>query len=689
VPRERSLRPGCSGNLQRMGPAERAAELRRQIEHHNYLYYVLDQPEISDSEWDRLFRELQDLEERYPELRTPDSPTHRIGAPPLKEFTPHRHLVPMLSLDNAFGEEELAAFDERVSRGLKVEGPVEYFAELKFDGASISLTYSEGVLAVAATRGDGFIGENVTPNARTIRGIPLRLREPVLETLEVRGEVVMLQKDFEAVNRERAERGEQVFANPRNAASGGLRQLDSRLTAARRLSFFAYGLGAGPRLGATQAETLLKLKELGFRVSAESRVVTGASEALAFLREAEARRAELPFGIDGIVLKVNALDLQTQLGSTTRGPRWAVACKFAAEQAFTKLERIVWQVGRTGAITPVAELTPVEVGGVTVSRATLHNFDDLSRKDVREGDIVIVQRAGDVIPEIVGPVLAKRPSGLPTPAEPTACPECGMPVQKKPGEAVLRCVNRSCPAQATAKLIHFASRGAMDIDGLGEKLVVRLASLGFVDELPSIYQLRNRKDELANLERLGEQSVNNLLDAIEASKSMPLSNLLFGLGIRFVGEAAARNLARHFRTLDAIRRARYEDLVQVPDVGPRTASEIELFFEDPANQVLLDQLIACGVAPVEDATPQGTEFQGKTFVFTGKLERFSREAAEELVIRLGGRAAGSVSGSTSYVVAGPGAGSKLAKAQELSVPVLSENEFLEMLPESARMEVAS
>ncbi|HRF58596.1 MAG TPA: NAD-dependent DNA ligase LigA [Fimbriimonadaceae bacterium] len=664
-----------------MGPAERAAWLRAEIERHNRLYYVLDQPEISDSSWDALFRELVELEAAHPDLRSPDSPTARVGAPPREGFPSHRHLAPMLSLDNAFGEAELRAFDERIVRGLGRGGPIAYYAELKFDGLSISLTYEDGILVRATTRGDGETGEVVTENARTVRDIPLKLLEPLPGTVEVRGEILLFKSVFEALNAERTARGEQVFANPRNASAGAMRQLDSRITASRRLNFCAYGLGAGPRLAETQGETMKALARLGFAIRSEGQVLDGGDALVAWAEKIERRRAELPFGIDGIVFKVDRFEDQDQLGSTARGPRWAIAYKFPAEQAFTRLLHISTHVGRTGVVTPVAELEPVFVGGVTVSRATLHNYEDLRRKDVREGDIVVVQRAGDVIPEVIGPVLEKREGSLMPPVEPTVCPECGTPLQRQEGMVALKCPNRACPAQVSAKLIHFASRSAMDIEGLGEKQIVRLLELGYLTDLPSIYRLRARREDLVQLDRMGEQSVENLLAAIEVSKSRPLNRLLFGLGIRFVGDRTAGDLAREFRTLEGFRRAHYDALLAVPDIGPRTASEIESWLEDEENQSLIDQLLDAGVAPVEAEAPSGDLFAGKTIVFTGKLEHITREGAEAMVIKWGGKAAGSVSKATSLVVAGPGAGSKLAKAESLGIEVIDEATFLAMLPD--------
>jgi len=671
-----------------MDPAARASELRQYLEHHAYLYYVLDRPEVSDTEYDLCFRELQDLEQAHPELWTADSPTQRIGGAPLDNLVSHRHLVPMLSLDNAFGHDELIAFDERIHRFLESNESIEYLCELKFDGASLSLTYLDGQLEIGTTRGDGVTGEDVTHNAKTIRGVPLRLRSNLSGRFEVRGEVVMLKRAFEELNRIKAESGEQLFANPRNAAAGGLRQLDSRQTAARKLSFFAYGLGAvelenGSTLAETQSDTISRLRDFGFSTWEDRRVANGIEEVIQFVEHVHAQRPNLPFGIDGVVVKVNRLDIQTQLGFTARGPRWAIAYKFPAEQAFTRLNRIFAQVGRTGAITPVAELEPVQVGGVTVSRATLHNYEDLARKDVREGDIVIVQRAGDVIPEVVGPVLSKRDVELPVPIEPSHCPECGTTLTRKTGEVALRCPNRACPAQIAAKLRHFVGRKMMDIDGLGEKLIDRFLEMGVLTDLPSIYRLKWRREELVGLDRLGELSIDNLLGAIEESKSRALARFIFALGIPSVGEKGGQDIARELRTLDAVRHADYDTLMQISNIGPHTASEVQEWFEDVDNQRMLDEMLELGVAPVEGEAPISDLFAGQTLVFTGKLESFTREAAEAFVLSMGGKAAGSVSRNTSMVIAGPGAGSKLQKAEQLGVRVLTEQEFLEMIPEGS------
>ncbi|MBS1718621.1 MAG: NAD-dependent DNA ligase LigA [Armatimonadetes bacterium] len=663
-------------------PAARARELKELLEYHNYRYYVLDSPEISDTEWDKLFRELVEIEAAHPELKTPDSPTLTIGAPPVEGFPPAPHLVPMLSLDNAFGEDELRAFDERVRKGLG-KSEIEYYAEYKFDGASISLIYDDGVLVRAATRGNGVVGEEITSNARTVRGIPLRLRGAVAGVVEIRGEVVMLKEVFAEINRKRIARGDQPFANPRNAAAGGLRQLDSALTAARKLNFFAYAQGAGPALAGSQSRLLERLKELGFAVRPEARICRGADELWGFVDATHRQRPTLPFGIDGVVAKVNSFVEQEELGFTARGPRWAIAVKFPAEEAFTLLRDVIWQVGRTGSITPVADLEPVQVGGVTVSRATLHNFGDLTRKDVRIGDTVIVRRAGDVIPEVVGALLEKRPADARVVEEPTQCPACATPVHREPDDAVAKCPNKHCPAQIVEKMVHFVGRGALDIEGLGPKQIERFIELGYLQDLPSIFQLPLHEKEIAEQEGFGEISAAKLVRSIEASKHPTLDRFLVGIGIPQVGVSTAKDLAQEFRSLEGLANATLERLVQVRDIGERTAAEIVEFFQEEENIEMLRAFQDLGVAPIEPEARAGNLFEGQTIVFTGSLESFKREQAEEFVRSQGGTPAGSVSKKTSFVVAGPGAGSKLQKAQELGVPVYDEQQFLEMLPEGS------
>lgn len=659
---------------------EKVRDLRRQLEYHNHRYHVLDDPEISDSEYDQLFRALVDLESAHPELDSPDSPTHKVGFEVAAGFVSRPHLQPMLSLDNAFGEGELRAFDERVKKGLGHSGPIEYFVELKFDGASLNLLYENGWLTAATTRGDGSTGEEVTSNAKVIQGIPLKLLSLGPQRLEVRGEVIMEKGIFLHLNEERTRRGEQAFANPRNAASGGLRQLDSKLTFERKLRFFAYSVGfGGAEFAVSQSETLSKLAEAGFTIRPESQRAVGIDEAVARVEKIQQMRSDLPFGIDGAVVKVNRFDLQNELGSTAHGPRWAIAVKFPSEQAFTVMKGVVVQVGRTGTITPVADLDPVSVGGVTVTRATLHNYQDLERKGVQIGDTVIIQRAGDVIPEVVGPVLEKRPPHAEVVLIPTACPECGTELVQKEGEVAIRCPNRHCPAQVAERLRHFVGRKQMDIEGLGEKLIDRLFDLGFLTDLASIYRLGEHKAALKELEKLGEQSVENLLSQIEMSKDQTLPRFLASLGIPSVGEKAAQDLSRVFGSLESVMGANYDEFVAVPNIGPKTASDIVEWFENEENQAVISDLLACGVTPAAENFEKGDLFMGQTVVFTGKLEMMTREDAEAIVVRNGGKAAGSVSKGTSLVVAGPGAGSKLQKASELGVKVISEQEFLNLL----------
>jgi DNA ligase (NAD+) len=659
---------------------KKAAQLREFIEHHNYLYYVLDKPEISDAEWDKALRQLIEIENEFPELRTPDSPTQRVGAEPSKAFPDRKHLSPMLSLDNAFSLDELQAFMQRVSKGVGKD-ETAYLGELKFDGLSLSVVYTDGELEAAVTRGDGERGEEITANAKTVRSIPLKLRQRVKGTIEVRGEVLLDKAEFERINVERERMGEPKFANPRNAAAGSMRQLDSRITASRKLSFWAYGVGEGGSLDVkTQWELMGRLRELGFRVSDEIRVLNGFDECAKFVEEWTARRKSLSFDIDGLVFKVNDLGLQRKLGSSARGPRWAIAYKFAAERALTRLKEITWQVGRTGVLTPTAELEPVSVGGVTVSRAALHNLDDLLRKDVRVGDRVEIERAGDVIPAVIGPVPDDEHAKRPKPKAPERCPICESRLSRAEGEAALRCLNKKCPGQIAERIVHFVSRSAMDIDGFGEVLVFRLLDEGLISDIADIYELESKRDALVAMPRMGEQSVANLLNAIEASKSRPLNRFLFALGIRHVGETGAFALAQHFEKLENVVKATFEELVAIKDIGPNTAGEIVEFFQDPENRETLERLQRLGVRPEPMARARGgSEFAGKTVVFTGKLEQMKREEAEELMRNLGATAAGSVSKNTDLVVAGPGAGSKLETANKLGIEVISEEEFLRRL----------
>ncbi len=671
--------------------AAHAAHLRSEIERHNQAYYVLDAPSIPDAEYDRLFRELQALEQRYPELLTADSPTQRVGGTPLREFPQRRHGVPMLSLNNAFSPEEVEAFDKRVRDGLETIAAIDYAVEPKFDGLAISLTYENGLFTTGATRGDGVTGEEVTPNLRTLRCIPLRLQGdgwPAL--IEIRGEVLMFKADFAALNARQRERGDKEFANPRNAAAGSLRQLDSKITASRPLSFFAYGVGAGADALAvgTHGELMDKLAAWGFPVASERGVVTGSRGLLEFFAKIGSLRSALPYDIDGVVYKVNRLDWQARLGFVSRAPRFAIAHKFPAEEALTEVLGIDVQVGRTGAITPVARLKPVFVGGVTVTNATLHNEDEVRRKDVRVGDTVIVRRAGDVIPEVVAIVPEKRPSRdlfggeplHPPFAMPTVCPECGSAVEKGDDEAVARCTGGLyCPAQRKQALLHFAARRAMDIEGLGDKLVDQLVDAGLVHSPADLYSLT--LETLAGLERMGEKSALNLLAAIDKSRQTTLARFIFALGIRNVGESTARDLARYFGTLDALLAADGEALQRVPDVGPVVAASIAGFMAEAHNRQVVADLREAGVCWPEGEPAVGAPqiFAGMTLVLTGTLPTLKRDDAKAMIEAAGGKVAGSVSKKTDFVVAGAEAGSKLEKATELGVPVIDEAALLKML----------
>ncbi|MBE3578109.1 MAG: NAD-dependent DNA ligase LigA [Limnochordales bacterium] len=736
--------------MDKAAAAARLAELRREINEHNYRYYVLDAPIISDAEYDRLMRELLELEEQYPDLVTPDSPSQRVGAPPSEAFAVVYHRVPLLSLDNVYDVEELRAWDGRLHRwlGLPQSEPLEFVAELKIDGLAVALTYEQGRFVRGATRGDGERGEDVTANLRTVRAIPLVLRNPHPDsatagesgadrfpfTLEVRGEVYLEKEAFRRLNQERAKRGEPLFANPRNAAAGSLRQLDPRVTASRPLAFWCYALGyleplagadpvAVPALPETHYERLQMLRSFGFPVNPHIRLCRGVQELVDYLREWEEKRHALDYATDGIVFKVNSVALQERLGATAHAPRWAIAFKFPAEEATTVIRQIVVQVGRTGALTPTAVFDPVEIGGSTVSRASLHNEDYIREKDIRIGDTVLVHKAGEVIPEVVK-VLVERRTGAERPfVMPDRCPVCGSEVQREPGEAVARCVGRSCPAQIEEALLHFASRDAMDIQGLGPKLAHQLLEKGLVKTMADLYRLR--LEDLLTLERMGRKSAENLLVAIEASKERGLARLLFGLGIRHVGEETARELARHFRTMDALMEASEAELRQVPGIGPEVASSLRAFFHDTANRQLIRELAELGVkmeatgggraaeltarsmAPPESSregqmpaespaslpnslfarllsrVSSRQPFTGMQIVVTGTLAGLTREEAEALIEAGGGRPGASVSRKTTFLVAGEKPGeNKLARARELGTRILSEEEFLRMMEEA-------
>ena len=662
--------------------AERAAELRAAIDEHNYHYYVDDAPAISDEEYDGLFHELEGLERDYPELATPDSPTQRVGAAPAAGFAPVTHRVPMLSLNNAFTADEATAFDRRVRESLGVEA-VDYEVEPKFDGLAVSLTYERGAFTLGATRGDGFTGENVTPNLRTIRAIPLKLpAEGTLPSLlEIRGEVLMNKRDFERLNAAQAAKGERLFVNPRNAAAGGLRQLDPKMTAARGLTFVAYGVGqvdwgTRRRPPATQAAVMDFLAELRLPVARERAVVRGLDGVLGYYRRVGEKREALAYQIDGVVYKVNDLAQQERLGFVSRAPRFAIAHKFPAEEMPTEVLAIEVQVGRTGAVTPVARLKPVFVGGVTVTNATLHNEDEVRRKDVRVGDTVIVRRAGDVIPEVVRVVVEKRPKGTREFSLPRKCPECGSAIVRLPDEAIARCTGGLvCPAQVKQALLHFASRRALDIEGLGDKLVDQLVEGKVVRTPADLYKLGVAG--LAELERMAEKSAANVFAAIDKSRRTTLTRFIYALGIRHVGETTAKDLARHFGSLDALLDADEAALVEVHDVGPVLAQSIRQFFTEPHNREIIAQLRAAGVQWPEGAPQRAAagKLHGLTFVLTGTLPTLSREDAKELIESQGGKVAGSVSKKTNYVVAGDDPGSKLERANELGVPVLDEQQL--------------
>jgi DNA ligase (NAD+) len=667
-------------------PPARAAWLRAELNRHNYAYHVLDNPTIPDAEYDKLFRELQEIETANPALVVPDSPTQRVGALAQSAFPPVTHTVPMLSLGNGFADEDIVSFDRRVREGLNLDGEVEYATELKFDGLAINLRYEDGILVEAATRGDGFTGENVTANIRTVRAIPLRLHtDAPPRVIDIRGEVLMYKDDLLKLNARQRDAGGKEFANPRNAAAGSLRQLDSRITAQRALRFFAYGIGTleGAEMPASHSALLDWYAELGMPVCTERAVVKGAQGLLDFYRRIGDKRPQLPYEIDGVVYKVNDAAQQRQLGFVSRAPRFAIAHKFPAEEALTTVQDIEVQVGRTGAITPVARLSPVLVGGVTVTNATLHNEDEVRRKDIRIGDTVIVRRAGDVIPEVLSHVPERRPADAREFVMPATCPVCGSPVARMEDEAIARCTGGwiKCPAQRKGGLLHFVSRRAMDVEGFGDQLVEQLVDKHIVHTAADLYKLGFRS--LAEMDRLAEKSANNLLQSLEKSKSTTLARFIYALGIRHVGEATAKELARHFGNLDALLEASEEQLLEVADIGPVVAHSIKTFLSDPMNLELIEQLRAAGITwPEHQVENAPRPLVGKTFVLTGTLPNLTRDQAAEMIEAAGGKVAGSVSKKTSYVVAGAEAGSKLAKAEELGVAILDEAALLHLLEQN-------
>jgi len=661
---------------------QRIVELTTELNEHNHRYYILDDPVVSDAEYDQLLRELQTLESAYPDLALPDSPTQRVGSLPQDAFEKLAHRTPMLSLDNAMDADEIREFDRRIRKELDLE-EVEYVVDPKIDGLGVELIYENGVFTAGSTRGDGTVGENITANLRTLRTLPLRLRDtdlPIPSLLEVRGEVFMRHADFELLNEKRLKAELPLFANPRNAAAGSLRQLDSRITAERTLHLNIYAAGTLSEFDPeTHLDFLKALQSWGIPVNPLYQVCHGIEEAVSYHKNLEIERESLEYDIDGSVIKVNRRDHQARLGIRSRSPRWAVAAKFKARQEITRINRIEASLGRTGAVTPVANLEPVQLGGVTVSRATLHNQDEIDRKDIREGDYVVVQRAGDVIPEVVKVILERRPEGTQPWIIPEICPVCGAHVIRLPEEAKHYCQNISCPAQVRGRIAHFASKRAMDIDGLGGKLIEQLVSSGLVHTIVDLYRLNT--DTLAGLERMGAKSAANLIQAIDATRQRELWRLLHALGIRNVGEHLAKVLADTFNDLDRLTVATIEDLEAIHEVGPIVARGVHAFFREEQNQQLLLELAEVGVNPILPEKPDSGLFANDVFVFTGKLEAFSRDQAREMVESRGGRTANSVSKQTTILVAGPGAGSKLAKAERLGIRTLTESEFLALIEE--------
>jgi len=666
-------------------PQQRIEELRKLIKEHDYNYYILAQPTISDYEYDQLVNELIQLEKENPHLITPDSPTQRVGSDLTNVFNPVTHRIPMLSLSNTYSEEEMYDFDRRVKEGLPKNEKVEYVCELKIDGVSVSLRYKNGLLVTAATRGDGTTGEEITNNVKTIRSVPLSIRKPEskklnLDDIEVRGEIYMEIEAFKKINEERELNGEKTFANPRNLTAGTIKLLDPQLVAKRPLKIFVYYLYSETDELTTHYENLKLLREMGFPVNQNYKLCKDINEVMKFCDEWEDKRDTLPYEIDGVVVKVNSLKQQRILGNIAKSPRWAVAYKFKAKQAKTKLNRIVWQVGRTGTLTPVAELEPVFLAGSTISRATLHNIDEIKRKDIREGDVVIIEKGGDVIPKVVAVDLSQRPKNSQEVKLPSKCPVCNSNLFRPENEVAIYCENNLCPAQIKGRIEHFASRGAMDITGLGEALINLFVDLGYLKDYSDIYHLKEHREELIQIERLGEKSVDNLLSSIEKSKEKPFDKVLFALGIRYVGAGVAKKIADHFKSIDALMNASEEEIESIHEIGPSISKSIKRFFSDNNNIKLIERLKKAGLKfKSEEIKITSDKLKGKSFVLTGTLSSMSREEAKEKIISLGGHVLSAVSKNTDFVVVGENPGSKFDKAQKLGIPILSEEEFLKMI----------
>lgn len=664
-------------------PKTRIDDLRKLIIEHDYNYFVLAQPTISDYQYDQLLSELIKLEKEYPQFVTPDSPTQRVGSDISNDFKPVIHKIPMLSLSNSYSENELLDFDRRIKDTLPVDEKIQYVAELKIDGVSVSLKYVNGFLETGATRGDGSTGEDITNNIRTIKTVPLSLKSDLrnkFNDLEVRGEIYMEVDQFNKLNEERELNGEKTFANPRNSTAGTLKLLDPKQVARRPLKMFTYYLYTESMELSTHFENLKLLKELGFRVNEHFKLCDSIEDVIEYCRKWEEKRETLPYEIDGVVVKVNSLKHQKLLGSIAKSPRWAIAFKFKAKQARTKLNKITWQVGRTGTLTPVAELEPIFLAGSTISRATLHNYDEIVRKDIREGDWVIIEKGGDVIPKVVSVDIEARESHLKVVKPPDQCPVCSSKLFKPENEVAIYCENNSCPAQIKGRISHFASRGAMDIVGLGDSLINLFVDMNYLHSYADIYELKNKMDELINIDRLGEKSINNLIKSIEESKKRPFDKVLFALGIRYVGAGAAKKLADHFQTIDDLANASIEEIEEVSEIGPSISNSIKRFFSDKQNKIIIDRLKKAGLSfEQEKRTKVSDKLIDKSFVLTGTLSSMSREEAKEKIIANGGNVVSAVSKKTDYVVVGENPGSKLDKAQKLGLKIISEEEFLELI----------